>query len=137
NGQHSRAYVFTSLRVVSRRREQRRRPIPMSIQVAFMKRIDAQPELLRLSADFVQRGQPVVNVKRRIFESFRHDWPGELLKLEHKMHVLLARLRVEIFRKAEQQNVAQKIEDRFLGRRIETVGSGNRAIVQLLFVVSY
>ena len=44
--------------------------------VALVKCFDAQAETLRFAADFVQRGQPVVNVKRRVLESLRHDRPG-------------------------------------------------------------
>ena len=90
----------------------------MSIQIPLMKRVDAEPELLRLAANFVERGESIVNVKRRVLETLRHDGAGELLKLEHEIRVLLARLDVQIFREPKQQNVAQEIEDRFLGRRI-------------------
>ena len=90
----------------------------MSIQVLLVKRVDAQAELLRFAANFVERGKPVVNIERRILESLRHDWPGELLEFEHELHVFLARLRIQVFREAKQQDVAKKIENRFLDRGI-------------------
>src|SRR6267378_7965544 len=99
----------------------------MSIQIAFVKCLNTQAELLRFATHFVERGQTVVNVEYRVFESLRHDRPGELLEFEHEMHVLLARLRIEVFRKSEKQNVAEKIEDRFLHRRIAAFGRSNRA----------
>ena len=43
--------------------------------------------------------------------------PVHLLKFENEMRVLLPRCFIEIFRETEEQNVAQKIEDRFLERR--------------------
>ena len=114
---HPRAHVFAPLRVVGGSREQRRRPIALPLAIALVKFVDADPEMLRLAADFVQRGQPVVNVERRILQALRHDRPGALLEFQNEMRVLGARFLVQIFRKTEEQNVAQKIEDRFFDAR--------------------
>src|SRR5207302_5624937 len=103
----------------------------MSIQIALMKHVNAQPKLLRVAADFVERSQAIVNVKHRVLESLRHDRPGALLKLKHEVHVLLARLRIQIFWKTKEQNVAQKIENRFFDRRIATLGGRDRALDHL------
>src|SRR6202022_2823830 len=83
-------------------------------------------ELLRFAADFVQRNETIVNVKRGVLEPLRHDRAGELLELEHEMNVRFARLFVEVFRKSEKQNVAQKIENGFLDRGIATLGRRDR-----------
>src|SRR5437868_12371990 len=83
-----------------------------------MESLDAEAKLLRLASDLVQRRQSVVNVKNRILESLRHDRAGELLKLENKLHVFRALFFVQIFRKTEEQQVTQKIKDRFFNRRI-------------------
>ena len=94
----------------------------MSIQIAFVKCLDTQPELLRLAADFVERRQTVINVEHRVLESLRHDRPGELLEFENEMHVLLARLHIQVLRETKKQNVAEEIKDRFFHRRIATLG---------------
>src|SRR5438445_1547084 len=82
----------------------------MSIQVAFVKCVDTQPELLRLAAHFVERGQTVVNVEHRVLESLRHDRPRELLEFEHEMHVLFACLRIQVFRKPESRMSRRKLK---------------------------
>ena len=93
-----------------------------------MEVFDADPEMLRLAADFVQRREPVVNVKGGVLEPLRHDRPGALLKFQNEMHVRGARLVVEVFRKTEKQNVAQKIEDRFFDRRVAPFRGRDRAL---------
>src|SRR5438067_13494710 len=98
----------------------------MSIQISLAKCIDTQRELLRFAAHSVERRKPVINIERRILETFCHDRPGELLKSEHKLHVLFAPLRIQVFRKPEKQNVAEKIENRFLDRRVTALAAGNR-----------
>src|ERR1700720_4490744 len=109
----------------------------MSIQISFVKCIDTQPELLRFAPNFVERRKPVVNVERRILETLGHDRPGELLKSEHKLHVLFAPLRIQVFRKPEKQNVAEKIENRFLDRRVTALGGGNRPLDHLPIFVAH
>ena len=44
------------------------------------------------------------------------------------MHVLGARLLVQVFRETEEQNVAQKIEDRFFERGIASLRRSDRAL---------
>src|SRR5205814_8391781 len=112
------------------------RPIAMSIQIAFVKGLDTQSELLWLATHFVERSQTVVNVEHRVLESLRHDRPGELLKFEDEMHVLLTRLRIEVLWESKKQNVAEKIEDRFLHRRIAALGRGDRALDHLSIFVA-
>ncbi len=109
----------------------------MSIEIPLMKRIDAESELLRLAADLVERRQPIVNIKDRVLEPFRHNRSGKLLEFEHEMHVLLARFRIEILRKTKQQDVAKKIEDRLFDRRIAPFGRGNRALDYLSIFVAH
>src|ERR1700730_3449998 len=108
----------------------------MPIQVSLVKGVDTQAELFRLAAHFVERGQTVVNVEDRVFETLGHDRPGELLKFEHEMHVLFARLRIQVFRKTKKQNVAEKIEDRLLHRWIAAFGRSNRALDHLSILVA-
>ena len=93
-----------------------------------MKRLNAQPKELRFAADFVQRGQSVINIKHRVLESLGHDRAGELLKLEHEMRVRGALLLIEVFRKTKEQKIAQKIKDRFLDRGIAPFCRRHRAL---------
>ena len=44
-----------------------------------MERLDAGAELLRLAADLIERGEPVVDVEDRVLEPLRHHRAGELL----------------------------------------------------------
>ena len=92
-----------------------------------MEFFDAETELLRLAADFVQRRQPVVNIEGGILESLRHDRAGALLKFQNKMHVLGAGFVVQILRETKKQNVAQEIKDRFFDRRIAPFRRGHGA----------
>src|SRR5262249_1112356 len=109
----------------------------MSIQIPLVKRIDAETKLLRFAADFIERRETVVNVEHRVFETLGHDRSGELLKLQDEMDVLLARLRIQIFREPKKQNVAKEIEDRFLYRRITALGGSDRALDHLAIFVAH
>src|SRR5205807_8374037 len=109
----------------------------MSIQISFVKTVDAQPELLRLAAHFVEGRQTVVNIERGILQAFRHDRPGKLLKFKHELHVLLARLRIQVRRKTKKQNVAKEIENLFLDRRIASLGRSNRALDHLSIFIAH
>src|SRR4029077_4592762 len=102
-----------------------------------MKRIEADSELLRLAADFVERSPPVVNIKHGVLESFGHDWPCGLLKLEDKMRVRSAGVVIDIFRKPEEQNIAQKMKDRFFNCRIPALGCGAAASDCLPILVAH
>ena len=102
-----------------------------------MELLDAQPELLRLAAHFVERSQTIVNVEHRVLESLGHDRAGSLLKLEHEMRVRLARWLIEILRKSEEQNVAQKIEDGFFDRRITSLSRGDCALDHLSILLAH
>src|SRR3954454_22659499 len=102
-----------------------------------MKNVNPDPELLRLAADFVERSQPIVNIKRSILEPLRHDWTGDLLKLQNEVRVLLARFRIEIFRETEQQNIAQEIKNRFFGRGIAALRAGDRAFNNLSIFLAH
>ena len=93
-----------------------------------MKLFHTDSKMLRLAADFVQRGQPVVNVERRILEPLRHDRPRALLEFQNEMLVLGARFVVQVFGEPEQQNIAQKIEDRFFQRRVPSFRRRHRAL---------
>src|SRR5438105_4047217 len=100
----------------------------MSVEVSIVKRFGAQPELLWLAAHFVERGQTIVNVKHGVLETLRHNRAGELLKFEDEMHVFFAPLCIQVFRKPKKQNVPEKIEDRFLHRRIAAFGRSDCAL---------
>ena len=83
----------------------------MSIKIALVERLDTYPELLRLAAHFIERGQSVVNIKHGILQPFGHDRPRSLLKLQNEMGVSSAGFGIEIFWEAEEQYVANKIEN--------------------------
>ena len=103
-----------------------------------MKRLDLEAKLLRFAADFIQRRQPVVNVERSILETLRHDRAGALLEFENEMFVCAARASViHVFREMEEQNVAQKIKDRFFDSRVASFGRRHRAINHRAIFVVY
>src|SRR4030095_14136073 len=83
-----------------------------------MKDLSTQAEGWRFAADFVEPRQPVVDVKDGILESLCHNRTGELLELEHELLVCGALFFIKIFREAKEQEIAQKIKDRFLDRGI-------------------
>src|SRR5207237_10815862 len=86
-------------------------PIALGFDGPAVKWCRTDAELLRLCAQFVERGEAVVNVKHRVLYSLGHNRPGELLKFQCEMLVRRALFRWEIFREAQQQKIAQKIED--------------------------
>ena len=84
--------------------------------------------MLRLAPHFVERDKTIINIERRVFESLRHDWRGALLEFQDEMFVRGARFLVEVFRKTQQQNIAQKIEDRFFQGRVPPLRRRDRAL---------
>src|SRR5438045_3717592 len=103
----------------------------MSIQIARVKRIDTHAELLRLAADFVQRREAIVNIEHGVLEALCHDRTSELLEFEHEVRVLFSFLVIQILWETEKQNVAKKVENRFLGRRIASFSGGDGALDHL------
>ena len=53
------------------------------------------PELLRLAAHFIERGQAIEEIKGRVLQSLGHDRPGALLKFQDEVHMLGARFLVK------------------------------------------
>src|SRR5205085_7881802 len=84
--------------------------------------------MLRLAAHFVERDETIVNIERRVFESLRHDWRGALLEFQDEMLMRGARFLVEVLGKTQQQNIAQKIEDRFFQGRVPPLRRRDRAL---------
>src|SRR5207253_2092935 len=82
-------------------------------------------------------GQPVVNVKHRVLQTLGHDWSGGLLELEHEMGVGGACFGIKIFRKPEDQDVAEKIEDRFFNCRIPALGRSDGALDHLSILFTH
>ncbi len=105
-----------------------RGPVLLALAIVPVKSFHAQSEALRFAADFVQRGQPVVDVKSGILQPLGHDRPGCLLEFQDEMDVLFAGFVVEVFRETEEQDVAQEIEDRFFERRVAPLGRSDRAL---------
>ena len=66
--------------------------------------------MLRFAADFVQRDQAVVNIKRRVFQALGHDGARALLELHHEARVLRDARLVGPVREFERQDILQKIE---------------------------
>src|SRR5688572_28277614 len=52
--------------------------------VLFMKLLEANAKLHRVSAHLIQRDKPVVIVERSVLDPFRCRWARELLKLQHE-----------------------------------------------------
>ena len=117
--------------------EQSRRPIALPRDVLVVKCRNADAELLRLAADLVQRGEPVVNIEGGILQSLGHDRPGALLELENEMRVLRARFFIQVFRKTKEQDVAQEIEDRFFDRRVAALGRRDRSLDDRAIVLAH
>src|SRR5438034_684759 len=93
-----------------------------------MKHLHAEAEKLRFAADFVQRSQPVVDIRNRVLQSLCHDRSGELLKLENELRVRGTLLFVEVFRKTKEQKIEQEIKDRFFDCGIATFRRRHRAL---------
>src|SRR5215831_8369986 len=94
----------------------------MASQVPAMKLFDSEVTFrpIRISADFVDGYQRIVDVKRRVFEAFCHHGPGELLPLHYKIEIV--RLTVlQIPNWVDQQHSAQKIESRSFARNSDSI----------------
>ena len=88
-----------------------------------MKCFDPRSELLRFAAHFVQRRQPVENVKSRVLDSLGHDRAGVLLKFQNEMLVSRRGLLSSRFSgKPQQKQIAQEVEDRFFDARVASFG---------------
>src|SRR5262245_1662729 len=111
-----------------RRGQQGRRPIALPIQITLVKSVYAESKLLRFAAYFVERCQPIVNVKHSIFQSLGHHRARRLLKLQNEMRVRCASGSVEICWETEEQHLTQKSEDRFIHGWITSFGSADRAL---------
>src|ERR1041384_5138242 len=93
-----------------------------------MKPTDADPELLRFAADFIERREAVVNVEGCVLNALRHDRGGHLLEFQDEMRMLAARVLVDVLGEPQQQHVAEVIKYRCLDARIAPLGRDNRAI---------
>ena len=76
------------------------------------------PEMLRFASDFIERRQPVIDIKGGILEPLGHDRPGALLEFKHEIHVQLAFRRIDIRRKFHEQYITQKFKNGALHARI-------------------
>src|SRR5262245_13565106 len=85
-GQHidPRTDIFAPLGIVCCRGQERVRPSLKAFTIVLVKRGKRGTELFRSPSYFVERDEPVVEVKGGIFHPLRHDGPGVLLKLLDK-----------------------------------------------------
>src|SRR5688572_22564048 len=74
--------------------------------------------MLWLPADFVERDKAVIDIEGSIFQPLGHDWPCDLLKLDHPCDLLRAILRAEVARVLQQQHVANEIIGSPLSSRV-------------------
>src|SRR3989304_3666925 len=88
-------------------------PIPQTFSILVMEGGYGAPELIPVSAHFVQRHEAVVNIKSRLLDSLGHYRPGDLLELLDEVDQAPS----VFFRKAlnvlEQKRVPYKFEDGF------------------------
>src|SRR5262249_39828915 len=68
------------------------------------------------------------NVKDRILQSLRNHGCRRLLKFQNEMRVRRASTGIEICRETKEQHVKQKIEDRFVHRRVSAFGCADYAL---------
>jgi hypothetical protein len=66
------------------RRQQAVRPLLRSARIESVKLLDSSPEASGITADFIQRYQPVKPIKRSVFQSFGHHRTGKLLELHYQ-----------------------------------------------------
>jgi hypothetical protein len=76
----SRAYVFTALGVVRGGGQQTGGPVPQTVDIVLVKRLDREAKLTRITADVIQGQKRRIAIERRILEAFRHHRTGDLLK---------------------------------------------------------
>ncbi len=88
------------------------------------------------ASHFVERQQRTVTIERRVFQTFRHDRPGELLEAHDEQAAFGAIGVADAVRILEQQQVLDEIEDRSAGGGIAALGGfdGAADVALVLFV---
>src|SRR6202162_5534871 len=91
------------------------RPIAETFPVREMKlgRGDSKPA--KIAANVVQRNQPVVSVKGRVFQAFRHYRARELLEFHRKSGDCVSVSGIVPFSDASEKRLANEIEDARVG----------------------
>jgi hypothetical protein len=123
--------VLAAFGVVGRAAEHRVRPALGAGGVLAVELVDRQPEVVRLAADFVERGQSVVDVEGGVLDPLGHDRAGRLLELHHELALAGAVFPLVSDRVAEEQEVADEVEDRGLGTRVAPLGLGHGRLDRL------
>ena len=117
-----RAGILGALGVVRGACQHRVRPAFGVALVGAMELFRRAAEVLRFTADLVERGEPVEDVKRRVLQPLGHDRPGALLELHHEVLMFGDARLVGVGREFEKQNVAQEVEDRRVRARVAALG---------------
>ena len=104
------ADVFAAFRVVRRSGQKRMRPVGLPLDVLLMKGPERRAEPFGISSDFVQRHEPVVPVKRGIFDRLRHDRARHLLEFAREAEPCRSVGFVDRGRVFQDQDVAQKVK---------------------------
>src|SRR5947207_6802587 len=68
-----------------------------------------------ISTDFVHGDERIVDIKRRVLETFRHDGSGELLPTHDEIEVPCPR-RLQVPWRRQQQDAAKELESRAFAR---------------------
>src|SRR5207244_8878041 len=117
----TRAHVFAALGVVRRAGEQRGWPLPRALAHAPMEGGERTAELIRITADLVERDQAIELVEGRILCAFGHHRTCRLLEAGDEAEFTLV-LAVPI---PQQQRVADKVEDGRIGARVAVLRLGH------------
>src|SRR6266849_5233481 len=89
-----------------------------------MRLIGRSPKLLRRAPHLIAGDKRVVRITGRILESLGNDRTGELLKLQGELQSLPVGIRGSALRFLEQQDIANKIEDRTRQALVAALGAG-------------
>src|SRR5260221_4313795 len=92
-----------------------------------MEMLNRNPKLSRITADFVQGGQTIEDIKCSVFQPFRHDRAGALLELVNELQLKRAKIQINPLKRLEQQNATQKIEYRGVDGGVSSLGGSNRS----------
>ena len=94
-----------------------------------------EAEVDRVAADLVERDEAVVDVERRVLDALRHHRAGDLLELHHEGEQLRAVLRAETFDIAQEQRIAEEIEELARRARVAPLRLRDRLLDVLRVVV--
>ena len=114
-GKHvdSSAHVLAAFRVMRGAGVHRVRGASVPLEIAAMEFFDAKVQFraIGVGADLVDRDQRVVGVERRVFQSLRHHWSGELLPPHSEEEILLLAL-LQVPRGLHKEYATKKRERR-------------------------